>query len=59
MATPKRPSLARLSKTPCPTCGKDMLEWTDGTGRRCVSGLHALERELGIRRSPPPKQGER
>ena len=54
----KRPSLARLSKTPCVICGKEMLEWTDGTGQRCVSGLHALELALGIRRSPP-KQGER
>ena len=59
MATPKRPSLARLSKTPCPTCGKDMLEWTDGTGQRCVSGLHALERELGIHRSPPKAKARR
>jgi len=52
---PKRPSLARLSKTPCPTCGKHMLEWTDGTGQRCVSGIHALERELGVRRTPKVK----
>ena len=54
----KRPSLARLSKTPCPICKAQMLEWTDGTGQRCVSGIHALERKLGIHRSPP-KQGER
>jgi len=53
----KRESFARLSREPCAICGKDMLEWTDGTGRRCVRGGHDLERELGIRRSPPPKQG--
>jgi len=47
----------KLSDTPCPICGKEQLVATDGK-TWCVHGGHALERELGIRRSPPAKQGD-
>ena len=55
---PKRPSTAKLSPRPCPDCGKVMLESLDGKARWCVSGLHGLERELGLRPPLKTKQGE-
>jgi len=45
-----------IAKQPCPDCGRPQLEFPDGT-TACTHGGHALERELGIRRSPA-KQGE-
>ena len=52
---PKRPS-PKLGP-PCPECKKPTVQFPDGT-RACIDGIgHKLERELGIRRSPP-KQGE-
>jgi len=50
----KRPS-PKLGP-PCKDCRRPTLVWPDGT-TACTHGGHALERELGIRRSPP-KQGD-
>jgi len=49
----KRPS-PKLGP-PCPECKKPTL--TDGKRTWCIDGVgHALERELGIRRSPPRRK---
>ena len=40
---------------PCKDCGQPTLVWSDGTPA-CTCGIHALERELGIRRSPPKEK---
>jgi len=55
---PTPPRIRATVGPPCPECGKDTIRYSDGT-QRCVDGIsHRLERELGLRRDLPPKEGE-
>lgn len=39
----------RISKVPCPECGKVQIETLDGKERWCHYGGHELEHDTGVR----------
>jgi len=47
---PKRPPPRIRAKLgpPCKDCGQPTLVWPDGT-TACTRGMHALERQVGVR----------